>query len=129
MKKVNSILLLLLSFTMFLACGGGDEEPEPEPEPEYEVTSLGVRTNNGVKALTGSLDKIPVGETVQAGFYYWEPEPGRREHKFPNVATLTETGTFRMEIGTDFATGPGYTMRAFVVTRGGEEILGRTVPF
>ena len=129
MKSLKYLFASML-LVVFISCGGDDRNPDDqELEAEYEVTSLGVRTSNGVRALTGRLDKIPVGETVQAGFYYWEPDPGRREHKFPDVATLTSTGTFRLEIGVDFATGPGYTMRAFVVTRAGEEVLGSTVPF
>ena len=126
MKQLRITLVALFVFSI-VACGGDDSNPQPMVEPDYEVESRGVSTVGGVRAMRGQLTKIVEGRSVEAGFYYWEPSG--REHRIPGVATLTATGSYAMEMAPDFATAPGHTMRAFIITDEGEEIAGRTVPF
>ena len=127
MKKLNTLALVLVSILVFSSCGGDDQNPEePVANPDYEVTTIGLVESGDTRVFRGRLDKIPAGATVQAGFTYWEPEG--RSHRFEDVATLTDVGTWELEFGLPFS-GPQYTVRAFVITGSGIEIQGKSEPF
>ena len=127
-KLINLTLMLALVGTLVTSsCGGDDRNPnDPVINPDYTVTTIGLVTSGETRYFRGRLDKIPVGERVQAGFTYWEPDG--REHRFEDVASLTATGTWELEFGLPFS-GPQYTVRAFVITRAGDEIRGKSEPF
>lgn len=124
---MKQLLKLFLLVFLISACGGDDQSPEdPQVNPDYEVTTIGLVGSGDSKEFTGRLDKLPDGQTVSAGFTWFEPSG--RAHRFEDVATLTETGNFTMPFGLP-AQGPGYTVRAFIITGSGLEVRGRSVAF
>lgn len=124
MKCLAKIFFLCI---LISSCGGDDQNPEDIlVNPDYEVTTVGLTGSGDSKVFTGRLDKLPDGQTVAAGFTWFEPSG--RAHRFENVASLTEVGNFTMPFNLP-ASGPGYTVRAFVLTGSGLEIRGRSVAF